>query len=415
MKKIFLCCALLAGLQTLHAQSKQWKAMNDFVEKKADGFNVAYEKKDAKAYQALTDEFLALYNPLSDKEKPEFKGTLSGIYYNFCCVHALLNHKAEAIECLKKAVNHGYNDYNHVQEDTDLDNIRKEKDYQDVNALLKNIGDMRYILKRGRAYNSSDARPLPAFSYQKSDDPNLVELRKKYNLDSIAGKDAPEVLKVLNLMRWVHNLIPHDGMHGLPDERNALNMVAECTNQKKGLNCRGLALLLNECYLAVGIKSRIVTCQPKDSLKVDFDCHVINAVYSVTLKKWLWIDPTFNAFVMDESGQLLSVEEVRDRLINDKPLILNPDANWNNKTQQSKGQYLDFYMAKNLYILECPANSAFNMETPEQGKTYASIQLLPLDFFSQSPDKEEVKRSNNNGIVTTFKTNNANKFWEHEF
>ncbi len=415
MKKLFLCFALFAGVQILHAQSNAYKAMNDFVAKKADGFNSAYEKKDAKAYQALADEFLALYIPLSEEEKPEFKGTLSGIYYNFCCVHSLLNHKSEAIECLKKAIKEGYNDYIHVQEDTDLENIRKEKDFQEVNALLKNIGDMRYILKRGRAYNAADPRPLPAFSYQKSDDPNLVELRKKYKLDSIAGKNAPEELRILNLMRWVHNLIPHDGIHGIPKERNAMNMIAECTREGKGLNCRGLALLLNECYLAMGIKSRIVTCLPKDSLKVDFDCHVINAAYSATLKKWLWIDPTFNAYVMDESGKLLSIEEVRERLVNDKPLILNPEANWNNQNLQSKSHYLDYYMAKNLYIIECPANSAFNMETPEQGKNYTSIQLLPLDYFNQSPDKEETKRDSNKGLVITHKTNNANKFWEHEF
>ena len=32
---------------------------------------------------------------------------------------------------------------------------------------------------------------------------------------------------------------------------------------------------------------------------------------------------------MNETGELLGLQEVRERLINDQPLILNPDANWN--------------------------------------------------------------------------------------
>ena len=35
------------------------------------------------------------------------------------------------------------------------------------------------------------------------------------------------------------------------------------------------------------------------------------------MKKWLWIDPTFDAYVMNEKGELLSIEEVRERLISD--------------------------------------------------------------------------------------------------
>lgn len=58
-----------------------------------------------------------------------------------------------------------------------------------------------------------------------------------------------------------------------------------------------MAQMLNECYLAMGFKSRFITCMPKVMIN---DCHVINAVYSNTLNKWLWMDPTFNAYVTDE-------------------------------------------------------------------------------------------------------------------
>jgi hypothetical protein len=312
---------------------------------------------------------------------------------------------------LSKAIDAGYNDYRHVQSDTDLDSIRNEKEFLELNRKLKATGDYLDILKRANKYNLSDNQPLPAFSYQQSDNANLTALRKGFNLDSIAGQGS-DVLQILNLMHWVHDLVPHDGMNGNPEVKNALSMLEVCKKDSRGLNCRGLALVLNECYLSMGIKSRIVTCLPKDSLKIDQDCHVINSVYSESLKKWLWIDPTFDAYVMNEKGEMLSIAEVRERLINGKTLILNPDANWNNQSAQTKEDYLESYMAKNLYMLECPASSEYNMETSSEGKTYNYIRLLPLDYFEQKPDKEEDKREKSNTTWITHKTNNPNVFWE---
>ena len=90
---------------------------------------------------------------------------------------------------------------------------------------------------------------------------------------------------------------------------------------------------------------------PKDP--DDPDCHVINTVWSSELQKWIWVDPTFNAYVTDEDGVMLGIAEVRERLIDGRPLVLNKDANWNNESKQTKEHYLENYMAKNLYYFEC--------------------------------------------------------------
>jgi hypothetical protein len=400
--------ALFFSSQLLIAQTTPSEKIDAFIEQKGNDFEVAYEKKDVKAYNALLSEYLILHENLNADQKRERSYELSNIYYNLTCIYSLLGNKASAINCFKKSIEAGYNNYGHVQLDTDLDNIRKEKEFQELNKKLKLTGDYLSILKRASKYNLSDNRSLPAFSYQLSDNPNLVALRKGFNLDSIAGQ-GNDVLKILNLMHWVHNLVPHDGNHGNPEVKNALSMINVCKKDNRGLNCRGLALVLNECYLAMGIKSRIVTCYPKDILKIDPDCHVINSVYSESLKKWLWIDPTFDAYVMNEKGEMLSIEEVRERLISDKTLILNPDANWNNQSTQTKENYLENYMAKNLYMLECPATSEYDMETHREGKTISYIKLLPLDYDNQKPDKEESE-----GKITVYKTNNPNVFWEYK-
>ncbi len=384
------------------------KEFENFAANQSKLMNEAYEKRDPKAYGKLLDEFKAKYDKLSPQDQKNYKPYLIDGYYNYSCTYSLLNNKTLAIEYLDKAIKAGYTDYLHIASDNDLDYIRKEPQFIALVQPLRSVGDYMYIIKKAKAYNNSDTRPFPAFTYQSATDPNLVILRKTFNLDSIAGS-GNDVSKVLNLMYWIHNLVPHDGNHENPAVRNALSMINQCKKENRGLNCRGLATVLNECYLSMGIKSRFVTCLPKDSLHVDNDCHVINMVYINSLKKWIWIDPTFCAYVMNEKGELLDLEEVRERIIDDKPLILNPDANWNHKASETKEYYLYYYMAKNLYRLQCPTSSEYDTESAAPGKTITYVQLLPLDYFIQKPDKWQF--GNNNFTHVEYATNNPDLFW----
>ena len=262
------------------------------------------------------------------------------------------------------------------------------------------------ILKGAEKYDYSDSRFIPEFTYQSEDNPNLIRIRQILKLDSIAGS-GNELSQIFNLLHWIHNLIRHDGNSDTPNSRNAIDLIEICKIENRGVNCRMLATILNECYLSMGIKSRHVTCMPKE-MQFD-DCHVINMVYSKDLNKWIWIDPSFAAYVMDEKGNLLGIQEVRERLIKGQPLILNADANWNRESLQTKEYYLDYYMAKNLYRLQCPLSSEYNSETWEDGKDATYVELLPLDGIEQTPQKNE---STNQGMKhILYKTNNPDLFW----
>ncbi|MBI2968988.1 MAG: transglutaminase domain-containing protein [Bacteroidetes bacterium] len=409
IKTLLISCFTLITAITC-GQDTTYKNFKKFAERQDSLFILAYERRDIKTYDKLLKEFLTGFNKLPDTDKKRFSGNLNGAYYNFSCTYSLTGNKAMALTYLQKSIDAGYFDYSHIQADSDLDNIRNEKVFKEMVEPLKTIGDFLYILKRAGKYNPDDKRELPEFTYQSAGNANLADLRKTFNLDSVAGK-GNELLKIINLMHWVHYLVPHDGNHDNPVVKNAMNMIAECKRGKRGLNCRGLATVLNECYLSLGIKSRIITCYPKDSLKLDADCHVINMVYSDSLKKWLWMDPTNDAYVMNEKGGLLSIEEVRERITNDRPLILNPDANWNRQSI-TKEYYLYRYMAKNLYMLECPVASEYNMETKEAGKVIAYIKLLPLDYFNQAPDRAEEKNQETNTTWVTYLINNPELFWK---
>lgn len=270
-------------------------------------------------------------------------------------------------------------------------------------AFAWNHGDdvksMLDILKESPSY-ATDSIHKPQFTYVLPSDSMLTETRRHFNLDSIAG-NGNDISKIKNLLYWVHDNIRHDGSNGFPEgPRNLKNIYYSARRDSCGYNCRALAISLTEALLAEGIPARYVTCESKkwDS---DNDCHVICVAWSESLNKWIWVDPTFAAYVTDENGLLLHPGEVRYRLQHDLPLILNPDANWNNLSNETKDHYLDYYMAKNLYIISA---NLLNQAEPE-GKS-AHLQgyiaaLVPIgsnytrayyistdsDWFWQPPTK----------------------------
>jgi hypothetical protein len=295
-----------------------------------------------------------------------------------------------------------------IKKDTEFNFIVLLNDSIKANTQIKYKMPYLEKLKKAEKYNLSDNRFIPKFEYQSMDNHNLVRIRKELKLDSIAG-NGNEVSKILNLLHWVHNIVRHDGSSNNPTLKNAIDLIKVCKTENRGVNCRMMATILNECYLSMGIKSRYITCMPKET-KFD-DCHVINMVYSNDLKKWIWIDPTFDAYVMNEKGELLGLSEVRERLINGKTLILNPEANWNKKNSQTKEYYLETYMAKNLYRVETPLLSEYDTETWKNGKKITYVELLPLDGMEQTPQKKEETNTKTGVKFINYKTNNPNLFW----
>lgn len=308
-------------------QPEQTKNFESFSIRLDSLFIQAYQQGNTKYYHQLLTEFQKKYNRLDANAKAIYSNSYQNAYYNLCCTYALANNKRRALTYLEKTIKEaGYTNYSHMQEDSDLNNIRNESLFKTLLQPLRKAGDYLYILQQSGIYNKQDNRTLPPFTYATITNEHLVQLRAAFNLDSIAGS-GNTISKVINFMHWVHNLIPHDGNHNNPDGKNAKSLIAVCKRDNRGLNCRGLATVLNECYLSLGIPSRFVTCLPKDSLHIDPDCHVINTVFIDSLHKWIWIDPTNDAYVMNEKGELLGIEEVRKRLVDNLPLALNADAN----------------------------------------------------------------------------------------
>lgn len=406
MKKrfFFLCCFglcfLLGGFMVCQWQSGMAQTQQDRLQtalRQVRGvFDDVIQVMGLSDYPKAVELSYQLLGQIDDE--PDFnpyvkKQLKSRVYYNLACAYALAGERKKAVEVFTESLENGFDDYEHILTDTDLNPIREEVEFKELLEELRQSRDYVTMLQKA-FYTGQSFSDTLRFTYQSEDDPELAEIREYFSLDSIAGT-GDEISRIKNILAWVHNAVRHDGSSYSPEQRNAIDLIRICRTENRGINCRMMAIILNECYLAMGFPSRFITCLPKS--ETDSDCHVITMVYSRTLRKWVWMDPTFNAYVSDEDGMLLNIAEVRERLIVGKPLLLNEDANWNNRTRQTKESYLDRYMAKNLYWFECTRVSRRDVESVD-GTPSEYVSLLPKDFRHK--------------YASGYMTSNPDYFWQ---
>ena len=309
------------------------------------------------------------------------KAAKADYLYDQACCYALTKQKKQALAVLAKSVDSGYKRYDNMLNDNDLASLRKDKKYQ---ALLAEVKDRQplSVLKKSAPYAQDTVKMDTPFRYESKDSKCLSVVREYFKLDSVAGQ-GDELSKIINLLHFAHDNMRHDGGNRAFAEMDAIDLYNYCKTTGKGINCRQLAISLCEMYLSIGIPARYVTCMPADPL--DYECHVINTVWSSQLQKWLYIDPTMDAWVTDEDGTMLSIAEVRERLIKDQPLVLCETANWNHESQQTKEYYLGYYMAKNLYYFVCKKYSRFNPESDYRpNPAEEDIRLIPVGFVNNN-------------------------------
>lgn len=71
-----------------------------------------------------------------DLKLAEYKPDDGIVFYNLACSYSLLNHIDLSLETLKKAIEYGYEDFDHLRQDEDLNNLRKDSRFE---TLMMNI------------------------------------------------------------------------------------------------------------------------------------------------------------------------------------------------------------------------------------------------------------------------------------
>lgn len=389
LKSINLFLFLLICSSMVKAQDIK----NDFIKYSQEMEQALGESLSVKDYRKtirLLNNWFEKYYQQDEVTKANFqKGSIEMLMAT--CYFNLAEETAKGLKAdstliyIEKALNYGFIDFNSIKTNTAFEFLSHDQKFNMLIESIKEKGDYLLILKKSGNYFKSEIE-MPKFEYQGLSNINLVKVKEYFNLVSIAGT-GDEISMILNLLNWTHGLIRHDGTKSCY-ATNAIDIYRFAIENNSGVNCRTLAVFLNECYLALGIKSRFVTCNPQNY--DDLDVHVINHVFSKQLGKWLWIDPTYNLYVTDEKGILLSIFEVREKIINDKEIKINRNASWNNEKSITKEEYIDNYMIKNLYWFQSSSVFGYNTESPDNLKKNARISLYPTGFNREVDQNTEV-------------------------
>lgn len=251
---------------------------------------------------------------------------------------------------------------------------------------------IKELLNQYDKYAISSHASLPNFSYQDQKDSILAWIKKEYNLESIAG-NGDEISRIINLMKWVNKNVPHNGNNALPKNSGTKEIIDYIRKEDQGVNCRRVATVLNDIYLAMGYRSRFITCLPHEDYD-DGDCHVTNMVFSQTLNKWIYMDPSFSAYVTNDKDELLSPMEFRQAINSNDSIVVRGGLSHNGKPYGGGQKNYLKYMTKNLFRFSCPLRSEYGYESDNPERLYLNLNPLSYkaDVIDYSKSKKRGKR-----------------------
>ncbi|MFB4213252.1 transglutaminase-like domain-containing protein [Shouchella sp. JSM 1781072] len=149
-------------------------------------------------------------------------------------------------------------------------------------------------MKKINILESNNHLPLSNLTYLRTNEEELDQLReyvyRHLNVDS-----TDEWGVFLTVMNWVHQRFDHDGINS-GQYLSSLDILKEA-GTGKSFRCAEYAKVTSDILLGLGYVARVVRVF---SEAADYggigQSHVVVEVWSVHLKKWLFLDPQFNSY-----------------------------------------------------------------------------------------------------------------------
>jgi len=202
-------------------------------------------------------------------------------------------------------------------------------------------------------------------------------LRLKYPVIAAAGEGDTQT-RAINLLQWVYKNNYHQNRMLEKQECNAINVFAKTFGKDRdnGLNCVCLSTALTDCLQAAGISARTISCRPYNPF--DPDMHVISIAYIPERSCWIMLDPTYNAYIMNERNEVLAPWDMRKLLSECAVIKCAPGTACHNEDSVAfKTREEDYirYIAKNSFFYCDNSGYSYNLLEEDQ-RTY----LLPKGF-----------------------------------
>ncbi len=197
MKRIFSAFTIIFFCISSYASSNT--DFNRFATLQDSLMINAYNKRDAKTQEKLIEELTAKYKKLSGADKSNFKTYYSSSLYNLCCTYSLIKNNDKAIEYMAKAIKAGFDDYQNIEKDSDLYNIKKDARF---NAVIKPIKEL-YLC----TYNTEDAYMNSSIDSAVIKAQQTVLITIKYK-NELPEEDEVANLRQMGTVLWLSGNFP---------------------------------------------------------------------------------------------------------------------------------------------------------------------------------------------------------------
>jgi hypothetical protein len=250
----------------------------------------------------------ALTCPVDDSFRP-------AVLYNIACCWSLAGQADSAFAYLYQSLRAGYDNPEWLQADTDFDYLRREHPgrFADLFAaapeIIREVSVNRSPIAVLGYQTYTGGTDLSRYRWDDYDDPSFDTLRNEYKLATIAGDDPSEFVRMQRLLDWASTRWQHSGSNECPDA-NALKLLRQA-EQGERFRCVEFAVLLANCYSALGLPARVVGLAQYPVAYGFGRGHVVTEVWSNEFQKWIVLDPQNNAWWTDGTSIPLSADECR--------------------------------------------------------------------------------------------------------
>ena len=216
-------------------------------------------------------------------------------------------------------------------------------------CLLKNIYNFgKYTCINNQVNTVCNLKYLPQYK----------TIFEDFNLSYKSG-DGDTLSNSLKIMQWITDNTRYCGESKLPPSTS--DKIIDYSFNKgfdNSINCANKSILLSDALLSVGINAMPVwitnnIIDPKSGYFLHGWCHVVTHVFYTEIKKWIVLDPSFNAF-FTEKDIPLNIIDMRD-LNREKRKIKIQQYDFNG-TQLFIKDYLKFILSGILDISIFPGN-----------------------------------------------------------
>lgn len=230
---------------------------------------------------------------------------------NLACAHARLGHSERALDHLEAAEEAGLDDYAWVRDDEDLRSLHGEPRFQ---RLLSRLREEHWA--KPLSFATDDVEPLP-HRFDPPDLPELVKLRRDYQLDAVVAGARTDYERLEALTDWTSRQWEHSS-NQTASRADPLTILREAREGGRFI-CRDYAVVLAGTAAAFGMPARVVGLLPREVETESFS-HSVAEVWVEDFRKWVMADGQFGT-IAEIDGVPLSALEAQRAIAEEDPAL----------------------------------------------------------------------------------------------